>query len=246
MIQYIKSRDNALVKYVKKLRLNSVSKDEQKFVIEGEHLCLMAKDNLEYVLTNQELDQTMFPNQYVVTKEILEKLSEGKSSARIIGVCKTIKQKNIDSRLVLYLDDVQDPGNVGTLFRTALSFGFNTVYVTNKTAYQYNSKVIQSSQGAIFNLDVRNTDTNTISELKKNGYKIIATALHEKSIYAHDYQFKNNEKYVIILGNEGQGVSREILNSSDECLKINIVGMESLNVAIAGAIVMNEAFNEGE
>lgn len=246
MIQPIKSRDNALVKYVKKLKTNSFSKEEGKFVIEGEHLCLMAKDSLEYVFTTTELDEKVFPKQYLVTKEIMEKLSEGKSVARIIGVCLMKKQKNIDSRLSLYLDNVQDPGNVGTIFRTALAFGFDTVYVTNKTAFEYNSKVIQASQGAIFDLNIIHSDKDMLSELKKKGHILISTALRNNSVFAHEFIFKKSEKYVIILGNEGNGISKDILDLSDVSLKINIRGMESLNVAIAGGIIMNQAFNSKE
>lgn len=246
MIEYIKSRENSLVKYVNKLKENSFSKKEGKFVIEGEHLCEMAKDNLLYVLTSKELDETMFPHQYVVTKEILEKLSEGKSIARIIGVAKIQEPKNTDDRLVLYLDDVQDPGNVGTIFRTALAFGFKTVYVSSKTAYKYNSKVIQASQGAIFSLNIKLGDIETLKTLKGNGYKLVATALNDKTINLNDFSFIKNDKYAIILGNEGQGISKDILDISNYSVKINIASIESLNVAIAGAIVMNKAFNEGE
>ncbi len=246
MIQPIKSRDNTLVKYVKKLKTNSFAKEENKFVVEGEHLCLMAKESLEYVFTVVELDETIFPKQYLVTKEIMEKLSDGKSIARIIGVCLMKKQKNVDSRLSLYLDDVQDPGNVGTIFRTALSFGFDTVYVTNKTAFEYNSKVIQASQGAIFELNIIHTDKSKLIELQKKGYKLVSTALRNNSVFAHEFIFKKSEKYVIILGNEGNGISKDILDLSDVSLKINIKGMESLNVAIAGGIIMNQAFNSEE
>lgn len=245
MIQYIKSRDNTLVKYVKKLRQNSFSKEESRFVIEGEHLALMAKENLEYIFTLKELDEKVFPKQYVVTPEIMEKLSEGKSIARIIGVCKTIKPKSIDSRLVLYLDDAQDPGNVGTIFRTALAFGFDSVMVSSKTAYQYNSKVIQASQGAIFDLNIVQADIEKLKEFKKKGYLLLSTALRDNSFFAHEYVFKNNQKYVIILGNEGKGISKDILDLSDASIKINIRGMESLNVAVAGSIIMNQAFNCG-
>lgn len=246
MIQIIKSKDNTLVKYIKKLKSNSFAKEEGRFVIEGEHLCLMAKDSLEYIFTPIELDEKIYPKQYLVTNEIMEKLSDGKSPARMIGVCLMKKPKNIDPRLALYLDDVQDPGNVGTIFRTALSFGFDTVYITDKTAFEYNSKVIQASQGAIFDLNIIHVSKDKLSELKKGGYILVSTALRDNSVFAHDFVFKKSEKYVIILGNEGKGISKDILDMSDVSLKINIKGMESLNVAIAGGIVMNQAYNSKE
>lgn len=246
MIEEIKSKNNSLIKYIYKLKNNSFSKSEKKFVIEGEHLCEMAGENLLFILTEHKMDETRFPNQYIVTNEILEKLSEGKSVARIIGVCKYIDSYDKLSNSVLFLDDVQDPGNVGTIFRTALGFKFKTIFVTPKTAYRYNSKVVQASQGSIFKLDLRNGNISNLQELKKQGYKLIGTALREKTISLNDFRFNKNDKYAIILGNEGQGISSDILDICDFTLKINISDIESLNVAIAGAIIMNKVCNEGE
>ena len=239
MIEEIKSKNNSLIKYIYKLKNNSFSKSEKKFVIEGEHLCEMAGENLHFILTEHKMDETKFPNQYIVTNEILEKLSEGKSGKYIDSYDKL-------SNFVLFLDDVQDPGNVGTIFRTALGFKFKTIFVTPKTAYRYNSKVVQASQGSIFKLDLRNGNISTLQELKKQGYKLIGTALCEKTISLNDFRFNKNDKYAIILGNEGQGISIDILDICDFTLKINISDIESLNVAIAGAIIMNKVCNEGE
>lgn len=246
MIEEIKSKDNPLIKYIYKLKNNSFSKEEKKFVIESEHLCEMAGEYLLYVLVEKKVDENKFPNQYIVSKQILEKLSEGKSAARMIGVCSYLKENDELSQNVLFLDDVQDPGNVGTLFRTALGFNFLTVISSSKTAFKYNFKVIQASQGAIFKLNLRNGSLETLKEFKKQGYKIIGTALNKKTISLNDFGFNKNDKYAIILGNEGQGISKDILDYCDITLKIDINHIESLNVAVAGAIIMNKACNEGE
>lgn len=246
MIEEIKSKDNPLIKYIYKLKSNPFSKEEKKFVIESEHLCEMAGEYLLFVLTEKRLDEKKFPNQYIVSKQILEKLSEGKSSARIIGVCSYLKESDFLSKNILFLDDVQDPGNVGTIFRTALGFDFLTVISSSKTASKYNFKVIQSSQGAIFKLNLKNGTIDTLKELKKNGYTLIGTALNKKTISLKDFRFNKKDKYAIILGNEGQGISKDILDCCDITLKIDIKNIESLNVAIAGAIIMNKACNEGE
>ena len=94
--------------------------------------------------------------------------------------------------------------------------------------------------------DLRNGNISTLQELKKQGYKLIGTALREKTISLNDFRFNKNDKYAIILGNEGQGISLDILDICDFTLKINISDIESLNVAIAGAIIMNKVCNEGE
>ena len=152
MIEEIKSKNNSLIKYIYKLKNNSFSKSEKKFVIEGEHLCEMAGENLLFILTEHKMDETKFPNQYIVTNEILEKLSEGKSVARIIGVCKCIDSYDKLSNSVLFLDDVQDPGNVGTIFRTALGFKFKTIFVTPKRLIDITLKLYKLHKALFLNL----------------------------------------------------------------------------------------------
>lgn len=205
----------------------------------------MAKSYLDYILVSEKVDESIYPNQYLVTEEILKKLSSGKSPARMIGVAKMKEELPDDGNFVLYLDDVQDPGNVGTIFRTALAFNFKTIYVSNKSAYKYNSKVIQASQGSIFDLNIKNGSKESLLKLKNDGYQVISTALNSKTIKLGDFKFKKSGKYVIILGNEGNGVNKELIELSNACVKINIVDVESLNVAVAGAIIMNEIFNNG-
>lgn len=243
MILEIKSRDNALIKYVNKLKDNSFSKEEKKFIIEGMHLIEMAKAHLEYVLTLRKLDEKEYPNQYVVTKEILEKLSSNKSASSVIGVAHFIDENNDYDGNILYLEDVQDPGNVGTLFRTALAFNIKNVFVSEKTAFKYNQKVIQSSQGSIFDLNIKTVSINDLVFLKKKGYRIVTTSLSEESIYLKDFKFEKNQKYILILGNEGQGVSKEALKCADSIVKIKMENIDSLNVAIAGGIILNSIYN---
>jgi len=244
MIQEIKSRDNSLIKYVNKLKDNSFSKEEKKFIIEGIHLVEMAKNNLLYVLTEKKLDEKMYPNQYLVTKEILEKLSNNKSSSSVIGICKFIDEKDDNDGDILYLEDVQDPGNVGTLFRTALAFNIKNIYVSEKTAYKYNLKVIQASQGSIFDLNIKILNIEDLIKLKEKQYKIITTSLSKNSVYLNDFKFDKNQKYIVILGNEGQGVSQIALKEADIVLKIRMENIDSLNVAIAGGIILNSIYNK--
>ena len=132
----------------------------------------------------------------------------------------------------MLLDNVSDPGNLGTILRTALAFGYNDVILKEGCSI-YNEKVLQSTQGAIFNL-------NIISKFDKkilDGYKLIATEIKGSIDLS---EIKKPGKHVLVLGNEGHGVSKEILELADQRVRIDIKNIESLNVAVAGAIAMYE------
>lgn len=235
----ITSLQNSYIKYLNKLKENDFSKNEKKFLIEGFHLVNEAKEYLSEILVLEYLDEYKDIKQIEVSKEILEKLSSGKSKARIIGICNYIDKKDIHSNILVYLNAIQDPGNVGTIFRTALAFSFFDILIDEKCAFKYNQKVIQSSQGAIFKENIVESNFNELLEFKNKGYKIIVTTLSEKSVYLENFNFNINDKYIIVFGNEGQGVSKEIINISDYQLKIKMNNIDSLNVAISAGIILN-------
>lgn len=135
--------------------------------------------------------------------------------------------------MFFFFDDVSDPGNLGTILRTALAFGYQDILLTKNCCSITNEKVIQASQGAIFSLNI--LDEFSLEKLQKQGYQIVATEINGS--IALD-SFKPNKKHVLILGNESRGVRQEFLNNSDVRVRIEIEQIESLNVAIAGAIVM--------
>ncbi len=237
MIKTITSNTNEFIKYLNKLKDTSFSKKENKALIEGEHLVNEAKDYLLAILTLKEI-KGLEIDQYIVTEEILKKLSSGKSFSKIIGLISLKKEEPIKSNVLIYLNRVQDPGNVGTIFRTSLAFSYFDILIDEGSSYKYNPKVIQASQGSIFKLNIINSDYSHLISLKKEGYKIIVTALNNNSIYLKDFKLKDNEKYVIVFGNEGQGVSKEIIDIADHVLKIDINNIDSLNVAIASGIIL--------
>ena len=148
-----------------------------------------------------------------------------------------------DEELFLILDNVQDPGNIGTIIRTADSIGLKYIFIKEGSCDIYNPKVLRSTMGSIFRVEcVTFSDNNKlIQKLKSNNIKIYATNLNtNKSIY--DADFKNS---AIIVGNESNGVSEELLNLADEQIKIPMRGnTESLNVAIATSIILYEAFRQ--
>ena len=136
---------------------------------------------------------------------------------------------------IVYLDGVQDPGNVGTIIRTALAFGYDDVILSIDSASKYNEKTIVSSKGAIFKIIPR--DNLTLDQLKELGYYIIVTSLKGAIPYK---EVTRKDKFVLVLGSEGQGVKEENILKADVVTKIAIENIDSLNVAIAGAILMNE------
>jgi TrmH family RNA methyltransferase len=136
---------------------------------------------------------------------------------------------------VLLLDQIQDPGNVGTIIRTAHSFGYDCVVLSENSVDLTNEKVLRASQGAIFHLPViQRAMKSAVEECRKNGLMILGTGLKHSVPLS---TIPDREKVAIILGNEGQGVRFEILHLCDAVVKIEINGFESLNVAVASGIL---------
>ena len=140
----------------------------------------------------------------------------------------------------MILDDIQDPGNMGTILRTADSLNMKQIIVSKDCADAYNPKVVRSTMGAIFRINIIESDNlvKTIKEMKKHKIKVMATSLEtSKSMYDVSY-----EKTAIVIGNEANGVEKEILELADEKIKIPMQGKtESLNASVATAVILYEA-----
>ena len=242
MIQEITSKQNSKIKYCLKLHQQSFRKKEGKFLVEGEHLLEMALQNnavLEVYFTKDRQDLPENIQKYLVTEDVLKKIAFSKNPQGVIAVCKTPKEKDLLSDNILLLDDVSDPGNLGTIFRTALAFGYKDILLTKNCCSPYNEKAIQASQGAIFLVSLH--EKFDLSKLKKDGYQIVSTEI--KGSVDLD-SFKPNKKHILVLGNESNGVSKEILALSGARIRIDIQDIESLNVGVAGGIVMHKFFKE--
>ena len=238
MIKEIKSRQNDLIKEVSKLSNPSFRKEKGQFKVDGFHMFEMAKSSnfLEAVFLLKEIkDLDKNISQYIVNEEIMEKISMAKSPQGIVSICKIKEEKEITSNKVLYLDDVSDPGNLGTILRTALAFGFFDVILSKNCCSIYNEKTLQASQGAIFSLNI--VQDYSLTKLKEKGYKIYATEINGSVSLKN---IKKESKIVLVLGNEAHGVSKVVLDQADLRIRIDIENIESLNVAIAGAIAMYE------
>ena len=240
MIINISSKQNTKIKEIGKLISdNSYRKERKEFVIEGFHLLEMAlEDNLVKAIFSLEpiknIDEKI--TNYIVSEDILKKISTQKNPQGVVAICSMRKEKEISHNNVLYLDGVSDPGNLGTLLRTALAFSFKDVILSKGSVSLYNEKTISSSQGAIFRLNIISGDEKNLIDLKEKGYKILATEI-KGSVELKN--IKKSDKQVLILGNEAHGVNEKILNLADERIRIDINEIESLNVAICGAIMMH-------
>ena len=156
-----------------------------------------------------------------------------KSPSKMLGLAHLNEGAETGDRVVV-LDNVQDPGNVGTILRTALSFSYSSVVLLPHCASKFNEKVIQSSKGAIFRIPV--FENVSLEELKERGLKIVSTSLQG----AVDYRTATvREPFALVFGNEGQGISENTLQNSDLLIKIEMHNMDSLNVAVAAGILMN-------
>ena len=235
----ITSLTNNTIKEIAKLKDSKNRNFEQKYIIEGYHLVKEAKlaNVLETVLIIDESDQVENVENILVNDAIIKKLSSTVNPQNIIGICK-MTSSNITGSKFLLLDNINDPGNMGTLIRTALGFNIDTIIVSNDSVDIYNDKVLRSTQGAIFNIRIVKKDIiEVINFLKMENIKIIGTTLeNSKSLN----QLKLNDKYAIILGNEANGVKKEILNLTDINVRIDMnTKLESLNVGVAGGIIMH-------
>lgn len=233
------STDNKTIKNLKKLSVKKHRDLENLFLIEGEHLVLEAyKAGLLEMLIVRENEEFRIDIETIfVSDNVLKYLSELETPT-VIGVCRKVSEKELGNKIVV-LDDIQDPGNLGTIIRSAVAFDIDTIVLSKNTVDLYNSKVIRASQGMIFNINIIKRDLlDFIFELKNNNYHIYATKVNGgKSLK----DVEKNKKFAIIMGNEGAGVKKELLDLADQYLYIEMnSACESLNVGVATSIILYE------
>lgn len=240
----ITSINNEKIKNLSKLHLKKYRDESRQFLIEGDHLvneAIKSRSLKElYVLEGTKYNFD-FDNIIYVTKEVIDKLSEQDSSTDVVGVCSFL-DRNITSNKVILLDGLQDPGNVGTIIRTASAFGFDVVLGDN-TVDIYNSKTIRSTEGMIFNVNfIKSNLTDFIKS--HNEFTYFIADMNQGS---NVKDFKISGSTGVIMGNEGNGVSFEIRNLDLNYLHIGQSSTcESLNVGVAASIIMYELGEEYE
>ena len=254
MLKEISSASNQIIKDIKQLKNKSKRLETGKYIAEGENVvkeAIVYKSNeIESIFVTEKfvgnVDSSSF-NVYLVPDYIMQGISDTKSPQGILAVMKMHQSDFLEEacETVVYLDNVADPGNVGTIIRTADAAGIDMVILSPECADAYSSKVIRATMGSCFHINIIK-EAGYLQHLKlllQNGYNAIAGSLQAtKSHYDTDLKSKS----VICLGNEAHGLSDELMNLQGIVpVKIPIVGKaESLNVAIAGAVLMYEALRQ--
>lgn len=231
----IESVNNKQVKYLKKLMDKKYQDIENKFIVVGEHLVKEAlkAGYLEKVILTKENDE--YENFLLVSENVLKKITGLKSAPKILGICTKIVPDKIKGTVAI-LDNIQDPGNLGTIIRSACAFNIDTLLISNNSVNPYNQKVLRASEGMIFHQNFIICDIKEkIKTLKKEGYTLYTTDV-KNGMNLEEVNF--DKKTCIILGNEGSGVDKKIASLADK--KINIKmnkECESLNVAVCASII---------
>ena len=255
-MQTITSKDNELIKHIRKLKDKKYRDESNEYVVEGVKLVEEAvKENakIKQIIVCEDTTRTYeIPTHIMLEIARYECISVSNKIFNIItqvtnpqGIMAIIEKNAQDAQIdysqdiIVVLDDVQDPGNVGTILRTVDSIGLNQSIVSKGTADAFNSKVVRSTMGAIFRIKIIEVENlaQAIKEMRKHHFKLMVTSLQTKnSIYDIDFN-----KKIIVIGNEANGVSKEIQDMADEKAKIPMLGRtESLNASVAAGVVMYE------
>ena len=242
------------LKYYSSLLLKKNRNEERKFLVEGKKLLIAAlNSNLhcELILSTTSFEdanpeffnQTVFRDlrREIIKQKELEKLSDTKTPQGLIGVFKkeVNKKIRIESKIVVALENISDPGNMGTIIRNCEWFGISDIILSEECAEIFNPKVIRASAGSVFHVNICGDQDfyNIITNLKSAGYKVICGDLEGEDLR----KYKPAEKLIIVFANEAGGPSSKILELSDYTITISGKGKgESLNVASATAIILYE------
>lgn len=255
-MQVITSKDNEIVKNIKKLKEKKFRDEKNQFIVEGIKLVAEAieeNSNIDSVVVCEDcvndgsIDKKLlyeiarFKCVYV-TEKIFDTLTDVSNPQGILAV---INRKNANANIdysqdfIVVLDGIQDPGNLGTILRTVDAAGLNQIILSKETADSFNPKVVRSTMGGIFRVNVIKSENlvETLKEIQEHKFDIVVTSLDARnSVYDIDYN-----KKVIVIGNEANGVSKEVQDLADKKVKIPMIGKtESLNASVAAGIMIYE------
>ncbi len=221
---------NQRVKDLVKLKMKKYRDQSDTFLVEGEHLVDSALEAgaVEAIFVLEGVDK--YPGATDLSLAAMQKITDAKNPPNAVATCKHIPPKTVGDK-VLILEHVQDPGNVGTLLRSARAFGFTTV-VFDAACDPFSPKVLRATQGAIFDLAILKTSVEDF-RIHHPNHKLIVTAAT-----ASVTPLMPTPPYALVLGNEGAGVTDATLHAADLVVSIPTEGVESLNVAMAGSVLM--------
>ena len=234
----INSTSNQKYKYISKLKNKRYRDIEDKFIIESKKLVeeAISSADVDFIfLSESKKDYQTNLEKIIFDDKLFNKLSKLKSPDGFAAVVKKKKENEISSKRVLLLDGLNDPGNMGTIIRSAEAFGFNDILLAPNTVDIYNEKTLRASMGSIFRLNIKQTSYEDLDLLKKS-YKLVAADMSGYDIN----KCKIEDDIILVIGNEANGLSDTIRSMTDKFVKIPMKGqIESLNAAIAASILMN-------
>ena len=255
-MQAISSKENEFIKHIKKLKDKKYRDLSNEYIIEGVKLieeAIQEKANINQIVICDDCEKIdAIPKDIMyeiakyeciyVTKKVFESITSVVAPQGIIAILEKTspeQQINYEEEIIIALDDIQDPGNLGTILRTVDSIGLTQILVSKGTADAFNPKVVRSTMGAIFRVNIIECDdlSKALKDAKKHKYEVLVTSLQaEKTIYDVNYHRK-----LLVIGNEANGVSKQIQTIADEKVKIPMLGKtESLNASVATGIIAYE------
>lgn len=251
---YIESKDNKLYKTIKKLKEKKYRIKEGKFILEGFRIieeAVKAKIDIEYIIITEDNLSNLKEAEYLrdrsedkiilISENLFISLSSTENPQGILAIAKFKNiEENLNGDFYVVCDKVQDPGNLGTIIRTAHAAGVDGIILTKGTVDIYNEKTIRSTMGSIFYIPIYYDDSKftIIKKLKDKGVALVTTSLQESKNFFNE---NLKGKVMLAVGNEGNGISGELFNLADKKVKIPMPGgAESLNVAVASAIILFE------
>ncbi|QIB27210.1 23S rRNA (guanosine(2251)-2'-O)-methyltransferase RlmB [Caloranaerobacter azorensis] len=260
----ITSLSNPLIKSIKSLHKKRDRWKQKKFFVEGVRAVeeaiksdakidlILYTESLFDTFGGQELFKLIDKREYrllKITEKILKTISDTENPQGIIAVIEfnLVNLEDIfieQGNFIIILDRIQDPGNLGTIIRTADAFGSNGIVLTSGCVDVFNPKTIRATMGSLFHLPISYEDNikDVITKFKESGIKIIATSLDAKH-FCYDVDLLQD--FALIIGNEASGVSKEAIELSDYKIKIPIEKRtESLNAAIASGVIMYETYRQ--
>lgn len=250
------SKDNKLVKLALKLKKKKYREEENLFLAEGVRFVESAIENrsVKYILYSEKLYSTNGYERvlkddidsYMVDESVLKDICDTENPQGVVAICikKEYSLDDILKNIIVIVDGVQDPGNLGTIIRTCDAAGAHGIVMLKGTVDLYNPKVLRSTMGSIFHIPIVfvNDLVDISGILLQNEYNILAASLDgDKSLYEYDFSAKT----AVILGNEASGVKKENMSLATHLVLIPMEGSsESLNVAIANSVIVYEALRQ--
>lgn len=226
------------IKWIRSLRLKKNRDLEQLFIVEGEKMVLeLVSKHPELIdcIVSNNRDFSYNGSLFYADNKSMSQISSLKTPNQLLAVVKKNIKQSKESKFILVLDGVQDPGNMGTILRTADWFNIDEIICSENTVDIYNSKVVQSSMGAIFRIPT--TYCNLVQYLQDSKHRVYGALLEGDNIYSKTFKREG----IIIMGNEGKGISEEVKPFIKESIHIPRFGeSESLNVAVSTAIILSE------